>query len=204
MNSSILLLITVASVVLAAAMGAIAWRVVRDERRRSEARIATLAREIGDDGLDSIGSVEGLRSTHLFEADVESTAGSRTPIVLAAGALVVGTVLGLAVMLPGGRAGATPAAGIGESRDLKVAGGSDPAASGVDLTHLTAVVLLFDTAGAVVATGRSAVDAADLLPGAQTPFSVSVGGLDEVGRYRVSFRTDDDRVVPHVDKRDGA
>jgi hypothetical protein len=40
-----------------------------------------------------------------------------------------------------------------------------------------------------------------LAPGSETAFVVTVPHANEVGRYRVSFRSDD-RVVPHVDRRD--
>ena len=36
--------------------------------------------------------------------------------------------------------------------------------------------------------------------GGESPFVVTVPGAADVGRYRVSFRTDD-RVVPHIDRR---
>src|SRR4051812_48005784 len=41
-----MLLITIAAVSVAAIMSLVAWRVVREERRRSEARIAALAADI--------------------------------------------------------------------------------------------------------------------------------------------------------------
>src|SRR6185295_9511947 len=56
--------------------------------------------------------------------------------------------------------------------------------NGLDVTHLTAVVLLFNSAGALVTTGRTAVQAGDLMPGAEAPFSVNVSGAAEIGRYR--------------------
>lgn len=47
-----LLVITLTSILLAAIMSAIAWRIGGDERRRSEARVATLSAEIHDDDLE--------------------------------------------------------------------------------------------------------------------------------------------------------
>ena len=41
-----LLIVTVASMLLAAMMSMVAWRLARDERRRSDARVAALAAEI--------------------------------------------------------------------------------------------------------------------------------------------------------------
>lgn len=76
-------------------------------------------------------------------------------------------------------------------------------AGGLELPHLTAVVLLFNRIGMFAGAWRAAVDAADLEPGAEAHFSVSVPHVSDIGRYRVSFSTED-HVVPHVDKRDGA
>jgi hypothetical protein len=59
---------------------------------------------------------------------------------------------------------------------------------------------MFNQNGAFVTSGRATVDASALEPGAEAPFVVTVPGAADVGRYRVSFRTDD-HVVPHVDKR---
>jgi hypothetical protein len=69
--------------------------------------------------------------------------------------------------------------------------------------QLTAVVFLFNHDGGFVASGRAAVDAAPLVPGADAVCRHTIPGAVDVGRYRVSFRTDD-RVVPHVDRRDRA
>jgi hypothetical protein len=40
-------------------------------------------------------------------------------------------------------------------------------------------------------------------PGTESVFVVTVPGAADVGRYRVSFRSDD-RIVPHVDRRAAA
>jgi hypothetical protein len=76
----------------------------------------------------------------------------------------------------------------------------NPEAGGVEADRLTAVVMLFDRDGSLLATGRSAVDAPALIPGGQAPFVVTVPATGQIGRYRVSFRSGD-RIVSHVDKR---
>jgi hypothetical protein len=63
-------------------------------------------------------------------------------------------------------------------------------------------VTLFGRDGGFLASGRSAIESSALGPGVESTFAVTVAGADDVGRYRVSFRTDD-RVVPHVDRRSG-
>ena len=51
-----------------------------------------------------------------------------------------------------------------------------------------------------LASGRAAVESSALIPGGESVFVVTVPAPAEVGRYRVSFRSDD-RVISHVDKR---
>jgi hypothetical protein len=74
----------------------------------------------------------------------------------------------------------------------------NPNPAGLD--HVTAIVLLFRRDGAFLTSGRADVASSSLGPGAETTFVVTVPGAADVGRYRVSFRTED-RVVPHVDRR---
>mgnify|MGYP001025074949 CR=1 FL=1 len=47
----------------------------------------------------------------------------------------------------------------------------------------------------------AAVDSTMLGPGGETTFTVTVPAASQIGRYRVSFRTED-RVIPHIDRRD--
>jgi hypothetical protein len=66
--------------------------------------------------------------------------------------------------------------------------------------HMTAVVLLFNAEGGFLTSGRADIRPEGLAPGAEVPFVVTVPNAAQVGRYRVSFRTED-RVLPHVDRR---
>ena len=65
---------------------------------------------------------------------------------------------------------------------------------------LSAVVLLLDAGGDVIATARASVPAERLGPGATTPFVVNATGAGDVDRFRLSFRIDG-RIEPHVDRR---
>jgi hypothetical protein len=92
---------------------------------------------------------------------------------------------------------------LGHERDadsLTVRGVLRNPANGKALGQLTAVVLLFNHDGGLVTSGRAAVQAPTLEPGAETTFVITIPGVADVGRYRVSFRTEDG-VVPHVDRR---
>jgi len=74
---------------------------------------------------------------------------------------------------------------------------------GTPLTQAAALVFAFDREGSFVASGRAALDVATLGPGDQSPFVVTLTDLAEVGRYRVSFRTEDG-LVRHIDRRGDA
>jgi hypothetical protein len=71
---------------------------------------------------------------------------------------------------------------------------------GPAVNQLTAVVMLFNREGGYLASGRADLQPAHLEPGGETTFLVTVPGATDVGRYRVSFRADN-QVIPHVDVR---
>src|SRR5438093_966441 len=130
---SILLVVTLVSMLLALVMTVIAWRVAREERRRSEARVVALGHQRDGDRLIVRGVIRNPSS------------GGRTD-------------------------------------------------------RLTAVVFLFDRDGGFVTSGRASIEPAVLPPGGESTFLVTVPGAADVGRYRVSFRSDSG-IVPHVDRR---
>jgi hypothetical protein len=73
--------------------------------------------------------------------------------------------------------------------------------SGVEWRNLTAVVFLFNRDGHFLTSGRAMIGTAVLTPGAESTFVVAIPNASDVGRYRVSFRTED-QIVPHHDRRD--
>jgi flagellar basal body-associated protein FliL len=226
-----LLLVTVISIALAAVMGIVAWRIGGEERRRSEARIASLAAEIhGADNLPLRVTASDLdlrpapagAPADLFARTAQAPASGRWPAVVAAGVFVVATAGALVVVLSGGSNGTThasnqpvpaaepPAAtvplelvALGHERDgdqLIVRGvvRNPPSAGAVE--RPAAVVFLFNRDGGFLTTGRVMIDPSGLRPGDESIFVVTIPGVSDVGRYRVSFRSDD-RIVPHVDRR---
>ena len=160
-----------------------------------------------------------------------ASSGSRLAAVFALGVFVVGSGAALAVALSSGSHGAANPArlvgssssrtsrtetinrtprialeltALGHERDadrLTVRGVVRNPPAGSDVGRLTAVVFLFNRDGGFLTSGRAAVDATPLAAGAESPFVVTVPGAADVGRYRVSFRTDEG-IVPHVDRRD--
>jgi hypothetical protein len=226
-----LLLVTLSSMLLAAIMSLVAWRIAGDERRRSEARVEALAADIhGVQRVAPRGLTDDLELHHdggasagaeLFAA-AQPRSGSRLPAVVAASVLVVAAAAALLIVAGGGSSATThasnqavvatrpaPAAvplqlvALGHERDgdhLTVRGIVRNPESGAAVNQLTAVVFLFDRNGGFLSSGRVIVESSALRPGAESTFVVTVPGAADVGRYRVSFRTDD-RIVPHVDRR---
>ena len=101
--------------------------------------------------------------------------------------------------------GATPLelVALGHQRDgdqLTVRGVVRNPPSAAERDRLSAVVFLFTPEGGFLTSGRATIAAPALVPGGESTFIVTVPGAASVGRYRVSFRTDD-HIVPHVDRR---
>ncbi len=229
---SMLIAVSVASVALAGVMAAIAWRVVRTDRRRRAARVAALTSDLYPDlelHRGSSGAVS--EAGELFAGSTPtSSAASRYATAFGVGVFVVGTLAAVSMLVSHGgsmsdhgvgsappshtsrAAAATGAAvedrpiellSLGHDRDgdrLTIRGVVRNPEGGAELDRLTAIVFLFDRSGAFIASQRAAIGGA-LLPGTSTRFLVTVPGANDVARYRVSFRTDD-RIVPHVDRRD--
>jgi hypothetical protein len=229
----ILLIVTLISLTVAIVATALAWRVIQQERLRSEARIAALVADIADERTVNAADPESTAVAEIpfrdapaatpvmFGARQPAGSGFRMVAVVGVGALVVAAVIAGVMMTSGGRqprpastAAAMPPAStdvvlelvaLGHEREadrLTVRGviRTPPASS--DVNHLTAVVLLFTREGGFIGSGRAEVDARVTAPGAERTFVVTVPASDEVGRYRVSFRSDD-QVIPHVDRRSG-
>lgn len=222
-----LILVTVLSLTLATVMTVLAWKLAREERRRSEARVAALAAEIHTGG-DLPLRFPQRQSATATSGDLFTTAQperSRLAAIAAIGALTVVSVGVLLIVGPsiGRSPGAISAATKGTAapapatapplelvamtheRDADrfvVRGLVRNPSSGALMSGVTAVVFLFGQDGGFITSGRAAFDGA-LAPGVEAPFSVTIPGAADVGRYRVSFRTGD-RVVAHVDRRDRA
>ncbi len=69
------------------------------------------------------------------------------------------------------------------------------------IDHVAATVFVFGADGAFLSSNQAPLDYTTLTPGGESQFVVSVPVSGQVSRYRVGFRTEDGRVLPHVDKR---
>jgi hypothetical protein len=215
-----LLFVTIVSVAVAVVMSAVAWRMAREERRRSEARVDVLAADIFENRDEESWPV-GVNDRFLAETHSEKP----TPLfaALAIGALVVGTMIGAAVLMAGGSRGDTdhegaaaalPAAApqsvpleltaLGHERegDGLVVRGTVHSRETVSPGSLTAVVFVLDGSGVVVGSGRAPVEigAASAASGVESSFVVRINGVGAIHRYRVSFRNQD-RTIAHIDRR---
>jgi hypothetical protein len=200
-----MVVVTLVSLAVAAVMSLVAWRLVREERRRSDARISALAADIHEQG----DTEPAARTANAWDM-------VPVPFLLAAGVLVLGGAL--AVMLTAGSrtaaqsaAAAAPVAtapplelvslGHELSGDrLAVRGVVRNPAGSAAVDQLVAVVLVFNHDGGFASSGRAIIDARTLASGGESAFTVDVPGVTDVGRYRVSFKVNE-RIVEHIDLR---
>jgi hypothetical protein len=227
----LMLIITFTACFVAIIMTVLAWRLLREDRRRMDARVAALAAELNDGAANghpgvTLNEAPHVPVDHLFaNADTEGERPRpRLAAIVGGGALVVGTIGALLLFVT---SGARPSASTGsKTKPTAAAAATAPASSALELmalghereddrltvrgivrnpagshalTEVTAVVMLFNQQGGFVTSGRAAIQGA-LAPGGEAPFIVTVPGAADVGRYRVSFRTNEG-VVPHVDRR---
>jgi hypothetical protein len=218
--------LTLISVIIAVAMTLIAARVLLNERRRSAARVAALAADIR--GAEPDVSFPERTVLHeetvpVMASDMFAPAQRSSPqfkLLPAVLALAVVAAIGLAFVSasyraekpPAQTAQAAPTPAAPQALELLmldhdrtgdhliVRGIIRNPPRGSEVDHLTAVVLLFNQQGGFLTSGRAPVATPTLEPGAEGSFVITVPGATDVGRYRVSFRTDD-RVVPHIDRR---
>lgn len=204
-----LTVLSITAVIVACAAAAYAWRVARQDRLRSEARVAALAAAI--DG--TAGDVPAA----MFERALRTRLQGRPLLKLGVGfAMAVGIIV-LVAMSSDRRATSAaepPAAPTAQSAQKLELLSMRHARAGDNMTvtglvrnrgeaasaAIMAVVFVFDRDGGFVASGRAPLEFARIAKGDESPFQVTIPDVKEVGRYRVSFRTESG-IVPHVDRR---
>ncbi len=217
--------LTVVLFVAAVAMGLLALRLWRQERRRSEARVGALAAAVDSSASnprDQPGSADlftsEVASAHpakelLFETGHRSAVQGRLLIKVAAGLAAAVTVTVLIAMTSVRRETPAAAAALPHDSSLELLsmnhtrGGTTLTVTGlvrnsghVPAQGVAAVVSAFDRSGGLVASGRAPLNEPILGPGDESSFEVLIPAVGDVGRYRVSFRTEAG-VVRHVDRR---
>jgi hypothetical protein len=206
MNAT-LIIITILSLALAATASLLAWRVIRDDRRRSDARIAALAANVRGDAPVQTGELFEPASPH----------HGWSVGVLAAGVGVI-AVIAFLMLFPSpqpsaatgdadGPAAASPSLqlvaldAIRSGDSLLVRGNVRNPGGGSRVAPVSVVVVGLGRAGQMIARAEGDLEPADLGPGSEAMFSVTMTDAGDVVRYRVGFRVTD-RVVPHVDDRE--
>lgn len=218
--------VTLLSLAMAAALSVIVWRMLRDERARSEARVSALAamaappaaRPSPDLPLRPAPATVGMM---FAEPEQASPWGHRAGVMAALG-LVVASVVLFALAASGTKTSAraaaastsaanvaAPAAGLEllslrDSRQndaLTITGLVHNPRGGRPLTRVTVTAYTFDDKGSFLASGRALIDVTAFAPGDESPFVVTVPVTGTVARYRIGFRAEDGSVIAHIDKR---
>ena len=204
--------LAVVSLLAALGMGAVTWRLLRDERRRSEARIAALAAALaGDPAAPPSAAPE-------VPPPADPRAGGwpaqAAGLAAAAGlvlAVVLVAVIGLREAGGEGPESASTAPGAPAPIELlalehEPAGpvlaisGSVRVADAAAAGPLAVLATALDAAG--VAVARRRVDLPPIAAGVASPFAVEVPAAG-VTRYRITFLRGE-VTVPHVDRRASA
>jgi hypothetical protein len=221
--------VTLLSLAMAGALSVIVWRMLRDERARSEARVVALAAMAAPavtvrtpelplrQAPASVGAM-------FTEPEQPSPWGNRFAVMAALG-LVLASVVLFALAATGTRttaraAGAAnltanttaPVAGLEllslrdnrQGDTLTITGLVHNPRSGSSLSRVTVTAYTFDDSGSFLASGRALIDVTTFTPGDDSPFVVTVPVTGTVARYRIGFRTEDGRVISHIDKRQQA
>jgi hypothetical protein len=259
---TVLLAVTILSLAMAVAMGFIVAKLVREERARSEARVAALTamaaepaadvpiaspaarvalarrvsvpepprraeaaeagRRSGLDDLDLRPHTETVVGvSHLFqEAEAPSAWGRRFAVIGALAAVVIAATVVLASIhstATGSAATAAPTQQTTvldsaplelvslhhtqEAQRLVITGLVQNPRTGTPIAHIVATAFLFGPEGAFLTSSRAPLDFTRLSPGDESGFVINVPVTAPVARYRIGFRTEDGRIIEHVDKR---
>lgn len=214
----LLMTITFLSVAVAVTTSMLAWRLARESRERSAARVAALASELitdaprRDDAVDEDASTSWLHSSEagLFaESNVDGS--GRLVVPLVAGALVgligLGTV---AAWRSGGGEGASGSRAlelvalrhVSQNDGLNISGLVRNPSGNAPARNVMAVVFAFDRQNNFITSARAPLDFATLGAGEESPFVVTLGAATGVARYRVSFRHAEGSLLPHIDRRE--
>jgi len=203
-----LLVVTLSAVAMALAAAAYAWRIAHADRLRSDARVAALAAAI--DGTSG-------QTASMFERAPRTGLQGRPLLKIGVGFAMAVLVIVL-IAMSGDRhapaadqARATPRTESTQSLELlsmrHVRAGNNLTVTGLVRNggaaapeSIAAVVFVFDRDGGFVASGRAPLEFNDIAHGDESPFRVTIPDVKDVGRYKVSFRTEAG-IVPHVDRR---
>ena len=212
----VLTALTVISLIAAVVFAVVAWRMLAADRRRSAARVAALASAI-DAGVPRTAPASApVAVASMFITAPGGSLKSR-PLIKAAVVTTMGIAIVVAVAMSSRGQDESPTPGASATRQaaplelvsmrharegnsLTISGLVRNPRAGGPAARITAVVFAFDKEGTFVASGRAPLDFTTLEPGDESPFVVTIANVANVGRYRVSFRTESG-MLRHVDRR---
>lgn len=224
-----LIAVTMLSLFLAISMGVVAWRLVEEERRRSDARVAALAAElkrgdgpaanevpdppVAEPPTDPAAADGPATGAGLFSPPSEPASTGWAGVAALGGVAVVFAVVATVFLLSAsddGDAAATaedirPPLDLLELRHveegpfLDISGSVRNPAEAAAVERLSVVAMAFDEAGTLVATRRTPVENPVLAAGSDSAFLVRLLGAG-ISRYRISFLLGD-TTIAHVDRR---
>jgi hypothetical protein len=230
---TILMTVTVLSLAMVAGMGALLARMLRDERRRSDARVELLTQ------LATEGAPRRVRpeTSPVAELELRPTAPVSVPVsdlfheherpntfprrlaVAGAMAAVVGIVVigwnfsAAKAPIPAHSVASTAApqplellslGHTAEAGSLIVSGLVQNPRGAAPLTRVRATLVVFGTDGALQTTAAAPLDFTTLGPGDESPFVIRVAVAAPPARYRIGFRGENDRALGHIDRRPDA
>ena len=216
--STLFLIITLVSLSLAAAMAVVLTRVRREERQRSDARVAALNGMAAADFLsetEPAGFADEALPSRADAAPIFAAPEGASP--WGARLAIAGVVVAVVALVGslGAFGGAKEAGGAAAPLEL-VALTHERSATGLTVTGRvrnprgaaipspTATVFLFGADGSFLTSGRAPLETPTLSPGAESAFAVSIPVNGVVARYRVSFRDSSNHPLAHLDRRAGA
>lgn len=203
------LVLSIMAVTAALVAAAYAWHVAREDRLRSEARVAALAAAIdGSEGSEGPGPMferaprAGLQGRPLLKIGVGFAMAVLVIVLIAMSGERPKTAVVDDQTPPGESSQSLELLSMRHARagdGLRVTGLVRNRGAAAN-TPIMAVVFVFDREGGFVASGRAPLEFGAIANGDESPFQVTIPDAKDVGRYRVSFRTPAG-IVPHVDRR---
>jgi hypothetical protein len=223
--NTVLLATTIFATAVAVATSIALFVAFREERRRSNARVAALQQLAGPpttyvedspiDVADLLAPIESGTARPMFSEETAGTPWGRRLAAAAAVAAVV-AVVGY-VVIPrhspdaartAASATSTPAAlellslrDAQEDGRLTVTGLVQNPRGGAPLNRIAATAFVFGPDGTFLASGRAPLDFSTLAPGEESPFVITIPVKGTVARYRIGFRGEDGQVIAHIDRR---
>jgi hypothetical protein len=218
----VLVSIAALSLIIAMAMGVILFKVLREERQRSDARVAMLAAAsarfdlplaVREPAIVHEPAPVTQTSGELFAvADDQSPWGRRAGVAAALAAVM--TVAGYA-LLPAKSGAPEPSAAAAQSQPLEllslthtqqpsgltISGTVYNPRGGAPVSQVFASAILFGPDGNFLTSARAPLDFTTLRPGDESPFVIPVPVTGSVARYRIGFRAADGSVIAHIDRR---